>query len=157
MAKQILTLDTFIPYRLSFTSNLVSNAMAHIYDTLFGLTIPQWRLIAVIAESEAIAQAEIGARTRMDKVTVSRAAIELTGRGLLARTANSRDGRSHLLKLTDDGRRLYEEVAPRMLELERRIFGSLSKSEIDLLLGILQRIDNETARLADAVASPQEL
>ena len=36
--------------------------------------------MAVIAEVEAITQAEIGERTRMDKVTVSRAAIALVDR-----------------------------------------------------------------------------
>ncbi|MGC7532760.1 MarR family winged helix-turn-helix transcriptional regulator, partial [Pandoraea pneumonica] len=75
----------FLPYRLSITSNLVSDRIAHAYESMFGLTIPEWRLVAVIAEVDAITQAEIGERTRMDKVTVSRAAIALVGRGLLER------------------------------------------------------------------------
>ena len=75
-----LVLDRFLPYRLSVTSNLVSDRIARAYAALFGLTIPEWRLVAVIAEVEAITQAEIGERTRMDKVTVSRAAASLIAR-----------------------------------------------------------------------------
>jgi DNA-binding MarR family transcriptional regulator len=80
-----LVLDRFLPYRLSITSNLVSDRIARIYEALFALSIPEWRLVAVIAEAETITQAEIGERTRMDKVTVSRAAIALVERGLQSR------------------------------------------------------------------------
>src|SRR3546814_8878767 len=88
-----LVLDHFLPYRMSFTSNLVSDLIARTYGALFGLTIPEWRLVAVIAETGGITQGEIGQRTRMDKVTVSRAAIALVGRGLLERLAPQEDGR----------------------------------------------------------------
>ena len=44
-----LHLDRFVPYLLSVTSNRVSDRIARAYDALFGLTIPEWRLIALIA------------------------------------------------------------------------------------------------------------
>ena len=75
-----LVLDDFIPYRLSVASNSVSDAIASAYEALFGLTIPEWRLVAVIAESEGITQQAIGAAPRLDKVTVSRAALALERR-----------------------------------------------------------------------------
>jgi len=78
-----LKLDDFLPYRLSFTFNLVSERIAGIYEALFGLSISEWRLIAVLAEADAITQAGVGLRTRMDKVTVSRAALSLACRGLM--------------------------------------------------------------------------
>jgi DNA-binding MarR family transcriptional regulator len=136
-----LVLDRFIPFRLSFTSNLVSDSVARAYEALFGLTIPEWRLIAVIAETGGITQAAIGARTRMDKVTVSRAAIALVGRGLLTRTLNPDDGRSHLLALTDAGRDLHAQVAPKALELERRIVDRLEPDEVERFVATLRRID----------------
>ena len=136
-----LHLDRFLPYLLSVTSNRVSERIAQTYDALFGLSIPEWRLIAVIAEAEAITQAEIGERTRMDKVTVSRAAIALTGRGLLERSPNAADRRSHHLSLSPAGRALYEQVAPKALELEQRIFRRFTKTELDRLTDMLRRID----------------
>lgn len=136
-----LELDRFLPYRLSVTSNLVSDRIARAYESLFGLSIPEWRLVAVIAEAKAITQAEIGERTWMDKVTVSRAAIALVERGLLSRAANPADKRSHHLSLTDAGRDLYAAIAPKALELEARIFASFSKPELDGFVAVLQRID----------------
>ncbi len=141
MTKPQLRLDDFIPYRLSFTSNLVSDAIAHAYETLFDLKIPEWRLIAVIAESGGVTQQQIGSRTRMDKVTVSRAAIALYGRGLVDRMPNPEDRRSHLLVLSRSGRALYAKVAPKALELEARIFGAFPRDEVARFVAMLRRID----------------
>jgi hypothetical protein len=54
-----LRLDAFLPYRLSITSNLVSDHIASAYQQLFGLTIPEWRLIAIVAEEGAVAQSAV--------------------------------------------------------------------------------------------------
>lgn len=140
--RAMLRLDAFLPYRLSITSNLVSDQVATTYRTLFDLSVPEWRLIAVVAEAEdGITQAAIGVKTRMDKVSVSRAATALTKRGLLARSGNPGDGRSHLLVLSEPGRTLYEAVAPKALELERQIFASFSAGELAAFTDMLLRID----------------
>ena len=136
-----LRLDEFVPFRLSYTSNLVSEAIARTYESLFGLSIPQWRLIAVIAEHDGITQQAICTRTGMDKVTVSRAAIALSARGLIARARNTADRRSHDLALTGEGRTLYAEIAPKALELEKRIFGGLSNDERAAFVATLRSID----------------
>ena len=141
MADARLVLDEFIPYRLSVTSNLVSDSIARAYEALFGLTIPEWRLVAVVAETGGITQQAIGAKTLMDKVTVSRAAIALVDRGLLARRANPEDRRSHLLELTDAGRDLYAAVAPKALDLERRIFSAFEPAEVARFMDMLRRIE----------------
>ena len=144
-----LVLDDFIPYRLSVASNTVSDAIARAYEALFGLSIPEWRLVAVIAESDGVTQQAIGAATRMDKVTVSRAAIALTGRGLLARRGNPADRRSHLLDLTEAGRRLYAAVAPEALALERRLLAAFAPGEVAAFVATLRRIE-AAARALDA-------
>lgn len=141
MAKRKLVLDEFLPFRLSFTSNEVSEAIAHAYESLFGLKIPEWRLIAVIAEHKGITQQMIGANTRMDKVTVSRAAIELAGRGFVDRRPNPEDRRSHLLVLSPSGRELYAQVAPKALELERQIFGGFPAADLARFVAMLREID----------------
>ncbi len=135
-----LLLDDFLPYRLSIASNRVSDAVASTYRSLFGLRIPEWRLVTVIAESEGITQQALCTATRMDKVTVSRGAIALVDRGLVERRANAGDQRSHLLRLTPSGRALYEQVAPKALLIERELFASFSPQEIDSLRDMLARV-----------------
>ncbi len=136
-----LRLDDFLPYRLSIASNAVSDAVASAYRTLFGLKIPEWRLVAVLAEGGAMSQQALCGRTRMDKVTVSRAAIALAERGLISRASNPGDQRSHLLTLTRDGWALYEEIAPKALELERQVFAGFDREERQQLRAMLDRIE----------------
>ncbi len=140
-----LKLDKFLPYRLSIASNRVSAAVASIYQALFGLKIPEWRLIAVIAEGEGATQQALGVATRMDKVTVSRAAATLVERGLVERRPNPGDQRSHLLVLTATGRALYEDVAPKALELEAQVFAGFSAKEIATFAAMLERIEASAA------------
>ncbi len=136
-----LTLDDFLPYRLSIASNAVSDAVASAYRSLFGLKIPEWRLVAVLAEGGPMSQQALCGRTRMDKVTVSRAAIALVERGLIVRETNPGDQRSHLLTLSHGGWALYEEIAPKALELERRVFAEFSMEERRQLRAMLDRIE----------------
>lgn len=145
-----LKLDEFLPYRLSIASNAVSDAVATAYRTLFGLRIPEWRLMAVLAEGGAMSQQALCGRTRMDKVMVSRAAIALADRGLIARAANPEDQRSHLLTLTVAGSALYEQIAPKAIELERRIFAGFSQAERDQLGAMLERLEAATGALDGA-------
>ncbi len=141
-----LALESFLPYRLSLVSNLLSDLVATAYESLFALKIPEWRLIAVIAEGEGITQQAIGTRTRMDKVTVSRAAIALIERGLVTRTPNPDDGRSHLLGLTPAGRMLYAQVAPKALEIEARVLRDFEAGEIAALHATLDRLEAAALR-----------
>jgi DNA-binding MarR family transcriptional regulator len=142
-----LKLDQFLPYRLSVASNAVSDAVASAYRALFGLRIPEWRLVTVLAEHGAMSQQALCGRTRMDKVTVSRAAIALAERGLVARAANPEDQRSHLLTLSADGWALYEQIAPKAIELERRIFAGFSEEERAQLRAMLERLEAATEAL----------
>lgn len=152
MTVRNLQLDDFLPYRLSITSNLVSDAIAQAYARLFALTVPEWRLIAVIAESEGITQQQLCLRTRMDKVTVSRAAIALANRGLVRRMPNPDDGRSQLLSLSEEGRELYRHVVPEALTLETRIFGQLSEEQVAQFAKLLDHISAAAEKLIAARA-----
>jgi DNA-binding MarR family transcriptional regulator len=140
MSQKSLQLDNFLPYRLSIASLLVSDVIASAYVRLFALTVPEWRLVAVLAESPAITQQQIGLKTRMDKVTVSRAAMALTTRGLIIRAPNPDDGRSHLLSLSKEGHGLYKLVVPQALSLEKKLFGAIPAEDLQKFSTTLDQI-----------------
>ena len=144
-----LRLDSFVPYRLSIASNTVSDAIASAYRSLFGLTIAEWRLVAILAEHDGVTQLDLGEATRMDKVTVSRAAIGLVDRGLVKRAPNPADQRSHLLSLTKDGWSLYDQVAPKALALDDAVLAGFDKAEVAQLMSMLERLEAAALRLED--------
>ena len=143
-----LQLDAYLPYRLSVASNAVSRLIASAYQKRFGLTIPQWRLICVLAEDGPVNQSALVARTGMDKVTVSRAAQGLAKRHLLERSQNDQDGRSHVVALSLEGTRLHAEVAPLALAYEAALICGLDPSEVALLKRLLMRLQSAAGVLA---------
>jgi DNA-binding MarR family transcriptional regulator len=143
-----LKLDAYLPYRLSVASNAVSGLIARAYEDRFGLSIPQWRLICVLAEDGGRTQREIVARTVMDKVTVSRAARELVARRLATRSSNKADGRSHVLALTLEGERLHGEIAPLALAYEAALIAGLAPGEVAQLKRLLIRLQTAAGALS---------
>ena len=144
-AKQPRLAD-FLPYLLSVTSNAVSDSIADEYRARFGLKIPEWRVMAVLGDSGAHTQRELVNATRMDKVAVNRACKVLEERGLIARSPNARDGRSHHLELTAAGRAIHGEIMPLALDMERRLFATLSAPERRTFQDLLARIYQQAAQ-----------
>lgn len=138
-------LANFLPYLLSITSNVVSDRIADEYRARFGLKIPEWRVMAVLGDAGPRTQRELVGATRMDKVAVNRACKVLEDRGLIIRSPNASDGRSHHLELTAAGRRIHGEIMPIALEMERRLFAPLSAGERQAFKELLARIHNQAA------------
>ena len=135
-----LHLERFLPYRLSVLSNTVSSAIAAAYFMNFGLSIPEWRVMAVLAANPGLSAAEVTARTAMDKVAVSRAVAALQSAGRLHRTTAPADRRRTHLALTRAGLRVYARVIPMALEYERSLIAPLSRRDraaLDRLVRVL--------------------
>ncbi|HEV2530500.1 MarR family winged helix-turn-helix transcriptional regulator [Phenylobacterium sp.] len=144
-----LRLDAYLPYRLSVASNAVSGLISRAYQDRFGLSVPQWRLICVLAEDGGMTQGQLVARTVMDKVTVSRAAQGLIRRHLVARSEHHADGRSHVLALSPQGTRLYAEIAPLALAYEQALIAGLTPDEVDGLKRLLAKLQASATALAE--------
>lgn len=140
-----LSLSAFLPYRLSVLSNTVSRAIADDYDRAFGLTIWQWRCMAVLGETPGLTAREVAQRTAMDKVAVSRAIAALEGAGHLRRESDTRDARASHLFLTDEGRETYRAIIPIARRHEQALLGQLTPSEQAALEAILDKLARAAA------------
>jgi DNA-binding MarR family transcriptional regulator len=147
-AKRRLRLQDYLPYRLSVAANAVSKLIARAYEDRFDLKIPEWRLIAVLADEGPLTPQVLCERTIMDKVTVTRAAQGLLERSLIKREPNSSDGRSHRLVLTGSGERLYEQIAPLALEYEKQLLAGVDQREIKTLERQLRRLEQVAGELS---------
>lgn len=147
-------LKDFVPYLLSVTSNAVSGRIAQEYRQRFGLSVPEWRVMAVLGDSGPRTQRELTRLTLMDKVAVNRACKVLEQRALAKRRPNVQDGRSHLLELTPSGVRMHDEIMPLALEMERRLFSNFEPGEVVQFRHYLDRIRGEVDDLdADDIDS----
>lgn len=121
-----LHLEQFMPHRLSVLMNLISMSIADAYECTFGLTIPQWRVIAVLARYPNLSAMEVAERTAMDKVAVSRAVSSLLAARRILRSYDAADRRRSVLRLSGSGRAVYRRVAPMALGYEKELLGALS-------------------------------
>ncbi len=140
----MLDLERFLPYRLSVLSNRISADIAQLYETRYGLAIPEWRVIAVLAKRPGLSATEVAQRTAMDKVAVSRAVSSLLDAGRIQRDIDGDDRRRSVLRLTDAGKGVYEDIAPQALAYEQRLLGSLRGDERQALDRLLARMEQLT-------------
>jgi DNA-binding MarR family transcriptional regulator len=145
-----LSLEHFVPYRLSVLANTVSAALAGAYARRFGLTIPQWRVIAVLARVPGLSAADVAERTAMDKVAVSRAVLGLTRAGRVSRKLAASDRRRSVLSLTSRGRAVYRRIVPLALAYERRLLAELSPVEQMQFVTLLARLQKRSWQLGPA-------
>ena len=136
----VLVLEAFLPYRLSVLSNTVSGRIAKSYAARFSLTVPEWRVMAVLGRFPGLMAGEVTERTAMDKVQVSRAVARLLKTKRIERRVVDGDRRARHLFLTGEGRAVYGEIVPLALDYERRLAASLNGAErgqLEKLLGKL--------------------
>ncbi|MGB0134867.1 MarR family winged helix-turn-helix transcriptional regulator [Dokdonella sp.] len=136
----LLELETFLPYRLSVLSNTLSQAIARVYEKRFDLSVTEWRAIAVLGHCSDISAREVAERTAMDKVAVSRAVARLLAKGHIERGTASHDKRQSVLRLSEEGWKIYDQVAPLALEHEQRLLAHLSEEEREWLARILDTL-----------------
>jgi DNA-binding MarR family transcriptional regulator len=137
---ELLVLEDFLPYRLSILSNRVSRAIAARYAKAFDLTIPEWRIIAVLGRRAELTAKEVAEATEMDKVAVSRAVAKLVDAKRVATRADRDDARKQLLSLTAQGESAHARIAPIALENEQRLLAALSARERDQLDRLIDRL-----------------
>ena len=146
----LLRLREFLPYRLSVLSNTISTRIASLYDREFGLSIWQWRVMAVTGDRPGISATEIGQLTAMDKVAVSRAIAAMIQMGYLERKTSETDGRRSQLFLTPAGRDVYELIVPMALGAEQELASSLTEDE-------QKQLERLMGKLADAASHDRPL
>mgnify|MGYP000497981315 CR=1 FL=1 len=149
-----LRLADYLPYRLAVTSNLVSRLVARAYQDAFGVSIWEWRVLAILGEGVPMTAQSVCDSAAMDKVSVSRAVRSLVGRGLVARHDNTADRRSRLLQLTAAGQSLYDAITPVALEREAALLDGFDETDAALLAQLLDRLRASADELAGDAKTP---
>ncbi len=138
-SNETLRLSAFLPFKLSVLTNTISRRIAERYDREFGLTIWQWRVMAVLGETPGLSASAVTERTAMDKVAVSRAVAGLVTLGYLDRETAADDARRSALRLSAAGLDVYRRIVPMALGYERELAEAVSPADLTLLNALLDR------------------
>ncbi len=147
-------LEGFLPYRLSLLSNTVSQGISAAYRKVHGLSVTQWRVVAILGRFPGLTASEVMLRGVMDKVAISRAVKKLQEKGLVKRSPHSKDRRRMPLNLTrGKGVQLFNEVVPKALAYEQRLLSALSEDELARLNRLLVKLQDAADGLNEKVGS----
>ncbi len=136
----VIDLPNFLPYRLAVATDAVSGRLARRYREEFDLSIPEWRVMAVLGRYPEISAGDVAARRAMDKVQVSRAVAQLIRNGHLDRRSDAQDRRRTVLNLSRTGRDIYQRIVPMARAYEQDLFDRLTPEESEILMRALSRL-----------------
>lgn len=138
-----LQLEQYLPYRFNQLADQISSNLTSIYSSQFGVSLSEWRILALLGQQQSMISTDISQRTKMDKAKVSRAVHKLDNEGYLHRERDDQDHRVSHLRLTQKGIRLYNSIIPKALEWEASLVASLSEDEIELLHRLMNKLDSQ--------------
>ncbi len=141
-AKRKLVLDQFAPYRIVALGHHISGWLARAYRDE-NITIPEWRVLAAIGETERVAARDVVKKTPMDKMTVSRAVASLERKGFVNRAPDKNDRRVAMLSLSTEGRTVFERVAAVALSFEDELMSSLEPEEAAAFRLALEKLEEK--------------
>src|SRR5689334_1580852 len=136
-----LVLERFLPYRLSVLMLRISSAIARSYERRFDLTVPEWRVMAVLGRFGPLSPNGVGEKTQMDKVRVSRAVARLVKAGRVSRRIDRADRRRAILALTAAGEAIHREIVPHARRVEARLLAGLSEAERAALDRLITKLE----------------
>jgi len=144
-----LRLENFFPYRSVSLAERISNALSKIYVSRYGIAVGEWRVMATLGEFEQMQARDIGCHAKMDKVRVSRAVKQLREKGLLQTEVLEDDHRGSMLRLSDEGKALYQKIVPEALAWERELLAPLSPEDRKSLDRIFAQLDQRLVDLLE--------
>jgi DNA-binding MarR family transcriptional regulator len=119
-----------LSYRLHTVANLLSRGAELRYRREFGVSLWEWRSIALLGASEsALSLNELARSAGIDKSQMSRVVSGLAERGLVTREADAADARGVRLALSKPGRRMYAGLMRAAGERDEAFIGCLTDSE----------------------------
>ena len=148
-------LMAFTPYRLALAADAISEELAAQYRTRFGLSNPEWRVLAHLAHAGEVSVRDIEIRVAMEKSKVSRAASRLEAEGYITKKVNAADRRLLQLSLTLRGRAMMAELLPVAIAFQAEIETRLGAAFAGLEASLGQILNATTTESQqDALNSP---
>ncbi len=135
-----LILERFTPYRIVALGHAIAGRLASDYADE-NIAIPEWRVLAVVAQADSLAARDVVRRTPMDKMTVSRAVSSLEGKGMIIRSLSKTDRRVNMLSLSKAGRAQFDRIAAMALGYEDLLLSVLSVDERTAFDNVLSKLE----------------
>jgi len=142
-------------YRLSRLQAQAVAPVGRLCQARYGLSRREWRLIVVLARHGPVLSSELAELAQLDRARTSRIVTTLVDMKLASREVIPSDRRHARVALTEQGRALYDEFLPVVVELNRQLLLALSPEEVQQLDTLMDRLAERAAANLKALQVPK--
>jgi DNA-binding MarR family transcriptional regulator len=147
---ELAPITAMMSSRLMVLANLLKRGAILRYKRLAGLSSVEFGLVASLGRRPPMSVVRLAEAVGMDKGQISRALAELVSRKLVSRGVNPRDNREVLVSLTRTGLAAHDAIVAGALDRNQRLLEQLSKEEVAMLLGHIDRLTDTAAQMLAA-------
>jgi len=135
------SLDDLLMYRLARVVRASGGMVTRLVEGGFGITRREWGVVASLYPLHDIISSALAERLQLDRVRTSRSLQSLLKKGLVACRRDAADKRVVHVSLTEPGRALYEQLFPRIAQLNTELLAAIAPAHVDVLAHCLQQLE----------------
>ena len=144
LQRTVLTIRELLSYRLHQVANLLSRGAEMRYRREFGVSLWEWRSVALLGGAgEPQSLNDLARAAGVDKGQMSRVVSGLTKRKIIFRETDANDGRGIRLSLSRSGKTLYQRLIAAAAERNRAFLGCLTSKEREYLEQAMTKLARE--------------
>jgi DNA-binding MarR family transcriptional regulator len=147
--KKPTSITELLSTRLLRLSNTLALYSSRRYRQQFGVTLPEWRVMSIVASRDGMTARDISRILATDKAWVGLSVKSLARRGYLTRAGDKEDSRRVLLRLTRQGKQIHDAIMSVARQRQRRLRAALSEGTADILSASLDRLQAEADRMLE--------
>jgi DNA-binding MarR family transcriptional regulator len=117
-----------LPYRMLLLARMVDRQSSRQLQD-FGLTLAEWRVLALISVAGPASAGQIGTLGEIDRAEISRAVGQLEAKRLVVRTLDEKHKRRFIISPTEEGREFFLKVRDERRHFFRSLLKGLSETE----------------------------
>jgi DNA-binding MarR family transcriptional regulator len=141
-------ISDLLSYRVHVVANLLSRGAELRYRREFGVSLWEWRTIALLgAADDPLSLGHLAHAAGIDKSQMSRVVSGLAKRRIVLREAHPGDARGVRLTLTRSGRKLYDGLIRAAAERDTAFRNCLSAKEKDVFERVLTKLAGQAREL----------
>lgn len=136
-----LPLQQYLTFRLSRVQAKLNAQGARVLMDAAGLTLAQWRVVALVGSAGQTRQSDLSREAALDKGLLSRNVKNLVEQGVVISTPDEVDHRVQHLSLSDKGREIFKRVLPATRRRQEHLRAGLTQTEIETFRRVLDKLE----------------
>ncbi|WP_439598577.1 MarR family winged helix-turn-helix transcriptional regulator [Falsiroseomonas sp.] len=142
------TIRDLLSYRIHRLANALSRGAARRYRRDFGVSLMEWRILALLGGFAPMTLRDLARESGLDKAQASRAVKALVARGLVERATGAQDAREVALRLSGEGARLQAGLMEAARERDAAFRGALTEERLAVVEEAIRVLMAEARRQA---------